>query len=65
MQQEFIWSFTWQFAVFWLMFEWSYRLMSDNGVAVNHFKIPLERVQQNRKRLLRLSLPMLPIILWY
>ncbi|EPY1191731.1 mechanosensitive channel MscK [Proteus mirabilis] len=62
-QQEFIWSFTWQFAVFWLMFEWSYRLMSDNGVAVNHFKIPLERVQQNRKRLLRLSLPMLPIIL--
>ncbi|MEX5485678.1 hypothetical protein IC611_06750 [Proteus mirabilis] len=38
-QQEFIWSFTWQFAVFWLMFEWSYRLMSDNGV-VNHFKIP-------------------------
>lgn len=62
-QQEFIWSFAWQFAVFWLMFEWSYRLMSDNGVAVKHFKIPLERVQQNRKRLLRLSLPMLPIIL--
>lgn len=62
-QQEFIWSFAWQFAVFWLMFEWSYRLMSDNGVAVKHFKIPVERVQQNRKRLLRLSLPMLPIIL--
>ncbi|WP_434547328.1 mechanosensitive channel MscK [Proteus vulgaris] len=62
-QQEFIWSFAWQFAVFWLMFEWSYRLMSDNGVAVKHFKIPVERVQQNRKRLLRLSLPMLPVIL--
>lgn len=62
-QQEFIWSFAWQFAVFWLMFEWSYRLMSDNGVAVKHFKIPVERVQQNRKRLLRLSFPMLPIIL--
>ncbi|MCM2367664.1 MULTISPECIES: mechanosensitive channel MscK [Proteus] len=62
-QQEFIWSFAWQFAVFWLMFEWSYRLMSDDGVAVKHFKIPMERVQQNRKRLLRLSLPMLPIIL--
>ncbi|QIG07097.1 mechanosensitive channel MscK [Proteus sp. ZN5] len=62
-QQEFIWSFAWQFAVFWLMFEWSYRLMSDDGVAVKHFKIPIERVQQNRKRLLRLSLPMLPIIL--
>ncbi|HEK2897650.1 TPA: mechanosensitive channel MscK [Proteus mirabilis] len=62
-QQEFIWSFAWQFAVFWLMFEWSYRLMSDNGVAVKHFKIPVERVQQNRRRLLRLSLPMLPIIL--
>lgn len=62
-QQEFIWSFAWQFAVFWLMFEWSYRLMSDNGVAVKHFKIPVERVQQNRKRLLRLSLPLLPIIL--
>ncbi|WP_193014897.1 mechanosensitive channel MscK [Proteus sp. FME41] len=62
-QQEFIWSFAWQFAIFWLMFEWSYRLMSDNGVAVRHFKIPVERVQQNRKRLLRLSLPMFPIIL--
>lgn len=62
-QQEFIWSFAWQFAVFWLMFEWSYRLMSDDGVAVKHFKIPMERVQQNRKCLLRLSLPMLPIIL--
>ncbi|HCH50104.1 MAG TPA: mechanosensitive channel MscK [Proteus sp.] len=62
-QQEFIWSFAWQFAVFWLMFEWSYRLMSDTGVAVKHFKIPVDRVQQNRKRLLRLSIPMLPIIL--
>lgn len=62
-QQEFIWSFAWQFAVFWLMFEWSYRLMSDAGVAVKHFKIPVERVQQNRKRLLRLSIPMLPVIL--
>lgn len=62
-QQEFIWSFAWQFAVFWLMFEWSYRLMSDNGVAVKHFNIPLERVRQNRRRLLRLAIPMLPIIL--
>lgn len=62
-QQEFIWSLAWQFAIFWLMFEWSYRLMSDNGVAVKHFKIPLERVRQNRRRLLRLSIPMLPIIL--
>lgn len=62
-QQEFIWSFAWQLAIFWLMFEWSYRLMSDTGVAVKHFKIPIDRAQRNRKRLLRLAIPMLPIIL--
>lgn len=59
-----MWTISRQLALFWVLFEWSYRIMKPEGIAVTHFGIDPEICRTGRRRLLRLALPLLPIMLW-
>ncbi|WP_413494910.1 mechanosensitive channel MscK [Morganella psychrotolerans] len=59
-----MWTISRQLAFFWVLFEWSYRIMKPDGIAVTHFGIDAEICRTGRRRLIRLALPLLPIMLW-
>ncbi|GAA0345075.1 mechanosensitive channel MscK [Morganella psychrotolerans] len=59
-----MWTISRQLAFFWVLFEWSYRIMKPDGIAVTHFGIDAELCRTGRRRLIRLALPLLPIMLW-
>ena len=59
-----MWTISRQLALFWVLFEWSYRIMKPEGIAVTHFGIDPEVCRTGRRRLVRLALPLLPIMLW-
>ena len=59
-----MWTISRQLAFFWVLFEWSYRIMKPDGIAVTHFGIDAELCRTGRRRLVRLALPLLPIMLW-
>lgn len=61
-QGEFVWAFCLQFAIFWILFELTFRILKPEGIAEKHFSIEKEKAAQIRRRMLRLSIPLIPLI---
>ncbi|EKT65005.1 mechanosensitive channel MscK [Providencia burhodogranariea] len=61
-QGEFVWALCLQLAIFWLLFELTLRLLKPKGIAERHFGIDKKIAAQTRRRVFRLSLPLLPLI---
>lgn len=63
-QGEFIWAIFQQFALFWVLFEFCYRLLKPEGIAEQHFGIDKAVIARTRRQIANLSLPLLPLIYW-
>ncbi|WP_083929007.1 mechanosensitive channel MscK [Providencia sneebia] len=61
-QSEFIWALCLQLATFWVLFELTLRILKPKGIAERHFAIEAKVAAQTRRRVWRLSLPLLPLI---
>ncbi|HGF6561092.1 TPA: mechanosensitive channel MscK [Providencia alcalifaciens] len=62
LQGEFIWSYFLQLAIFWALFELTFRVLKPQGIAEKHFNIEHENAQRMRRRMVRLSVPLIPLI---
>lgn len=62
LQGEFIWSYFLQLAIFWALFELTFRVLKPQGIAERHFNIEHENAQRMRRRMVRLSVPLIPLI---
>ncbi len=63
-QGSFIWAFFQQFAIFWVLFEFSYRVVKSGGIAEQHFAIDRTLASRARRQLANLAIPLLPLIYW-
>lgn len=61
-QGSFVWDYCIQLAIFWTLFELSFRVLKPQGIAEKHFGIEKEAAARMRRRMLRLSVPLLPLI---
>ncbi|EMH4147306.1 mechanosensitive channel MscK [Providencia stuartii] len=61
-QGEFVWALCLQLATFWVLFELTWRVLKPKGIAEKHFGIDPKFAAQTRRRVTRLSLPLLPLI---
>lgn len=61
-QGGFVWALCQQLAIFWVLFELIWRVLKPKGIAEKHFGIDSAIVSQTRRRLTRLSIPLLPLI---
>lgn len=61
-QGEFVWALCLQLALFWLLFELTLRLLKPKGIAERHFGIDKKIAAQTRRRVLHLSVPLVPLI---
>ncbi|MCY0803011.1 mechanosensitive channel MscK [Providencia rettgeri] len=61
-QGPFVWKFCQQLAIFWVLFELTYRVLKPQGIAQKHFAIEKEKITLARRGLFRLSIPLLPLI---
>ncbi|HGN1707030.1 TPA: mechanosensitive channel MscK [Providencia rettgeri] len=61
-QGAFVWQFCQQLAIFWALFELTYRVLKPQGIAQKHFGIEKEKITLARRGMFRLSIPLLPII---
>ncbi len=61
-QGSFVWDYCIQLAIFWTLFELSFRVLKPQGIAEKHFGIAKEAAARMRRRMLRLSVPLLPLI---
>jgi len=61
-QGEFVWALCQQLAIFWVLFELTLRVLKPRGIAEKHFSIEPKLAAQTRRRVARLSLPLLPLI---
>lgn len=61
-QGPFFWQFCQQLAIFWVLFELTFRVLKPQGIAQKHFGIEKEKVLQIRRRIARLSIPLIPLI---
>lgn len=59
---EFVWALCLQLAIFWVLFELILRVLKPKGIAERHFGINKQLAAQTRHRVVRLSLPLLPLI---
>lgn len=61
-QGPFFWQFSQQLAIFWALFELTFRVLKPKGIAQKHFGIEKEKISQTRRRMIRLSIPLVPLI---
>ncbi|HHE6468736.1 TPA: mechanosensitive channel MscK [Providencia rettgeri] len=61
-QGPFFWQFSQQLAIFWALFELTFRVLRPQGIAQKHFGIEKEKISQTRRRMIRLSIPLVPLI---
>ncbi|MEY0039191.1 mechanosensitive channel MscK [Providencia rettgeri] len=61
-QGPFFWQFSQQLAIFWALFELTFRVLKPQGIAQKHFGIEKEKISQIRRRMIRLSIPLVPLI---
>lgn len=61
-QGPFFWQFCQQLAIFWALFELTYRVVKPQGIAQKHFGIEKEKITLARRGMFRLSIPLLPLI---
>ncbi|EOV8087301.1 mechanosensitive channel MscK [Providencia rettgeri] len=61
-QGPFFWQFCQQLAIFWALFELTFRVLKPQGIARKHFGIEKEKISQTRHQMLRLSIPLVPLI---
>lgn len=61
---DFLWSFFQQLALFWLIFDLTYRMLSPGGITERHFNIAAERCAHYRRQMVRLGVALLPVIFW-
>ncbi|MDL9983514.1 mechanosensitive channel MscK [Providencia rettgeri] len=61
-QGPFFWQFSQQLAIFWALFELTFRVLKPQGIAQKHFGIEKEKISQTRRRMIRLSIPLVPLI---
>ncbi|EFB71792.1 mechanosensitive channel MscK [Providencia rustigianii] len=62
LQGEFVWAYCLQLAIFWALFELTFRVLKPDGIAEKHFNIEHSYAQKMRRRMIRLSIPLLPLI---
>lgn len=61
-QGPFFWQFCQQLAVFWALFELTFRILKPQGIAQKHFGIDQGTISRTRRRMSRLSIPLIPLI---
>ncbi|MEX9215547.1 mechanosensitive channel MscK [Providencia rettgeri] len=61
-QGPFFWQFSQQLAIFWALFQLTFRVLKPQGIAQKHFGIEKEKISQTRRRMIRLSIPLVPLI---
>ncbi|AJJ01954.1 mechanosensitive ion channel family protein [Yersinia pseudotuberculosis] len=59
-----LWSFFQRLALFWLVFELTYRMLSPGGITERHFMISTDRCAHYRRQIVRLGAALLPVIFW-
>ncbi|MBS0054284.1 mechanosensitive channel MscK [Yersinia sp. Marseille-Q3913] len=61
---ELFWSFFQHLALFWLIFDLTYRMLSPGGITERHFMISADRCAHYRRQMVRLGAALLPVIFW-
>ncbi|CNL50370.1 potassium efflux protein KefA [Yersinia aldovae] len=61
---ELFWSFFQRLALFWLVFDLTYRMLSPGGITERHFMIAVDRCAHYRRQMVRLGGALLPVIFW-
>ena len=61
---ELLWAFSKELALFWLVFGLCWRVLEKDGVAVNHFNMPVQITSHWRRQIVRISLALLPLLFW-
>ncbi|MCW6567680.1 mechanosensitive channel MscK [Yersinia ruckeri] len=61
---DFLWSLSLQLALFWLIFDLTYRMLSPGGITERHFNISADRCAHYRRQMVRLGMALLPVIFW-
>ncbi|HHH1926500.1 TPA: mechanosensitive channel MscK [Yersinia enterocolitica] len=61
---DFFWSFFQRLALFWLVFDLTYRMLSPGGITERHFMIAADRCAHYRRQMVRLGAALLPVIFW-
>ncbi|AKP34598.1 mechanosensitive channel MscK [Yersinia aleksiciae] len=61
---DFFWSFFQHLALFWLIFDLTYRMLSPGGITERHFMISADRCAHYRRQMVRLGAALLPVIFW-
>ncbi|AJJ61315.1 potassium efflux system KefA [Yersinia aldovae 670-83] len=61
---ELFWSFFQRLALFWLVFDLTYRMLSPGGITERHFMIAVDRCAHYRRQMVRLGGTLLPVIFW-
>lgn len=61
---DFFWSFFQHLALFWLIFDLTYRMLSPRGITERHFMISADRCAHYRRQMVRLGAALLPVIFW-
>lgn len=61
---DFLWSFFQRLALFWLIFDLTYRMLSPGGITERHFMITADRCAHYRRQMVRLGGALLPVIFW-
>lgn len=61
-QGPFFWQFSQQLAIFWALFELTFRVLKPQGIAQKHFGVEKEKMSRTRRQMFRLSIPLVPLI---
>jgi potassium-dependent mechanosensitive channel len=61
---EIFWIFFQRLALFWLVFDLTYRMLSPGGITERHFMIDPGRCAYYRRQMVRLGAALLPVIFW-
>lgn len=61
---SFLWSLFQRLALFWLVFDLTYRMLSPGGITERHFMISADRCAHYRRQMVRLGVALLPVIFW-
>lgn len=61
---DFLWALSQHESLFWLVFSFSFRMLSPGGIAERHFNIAGALCAHHRRQVLRLGLALQPLIFW-
>lgn len=61
---ELLWAFSKKLTLFWLIFGLCWKVLEKNGVATQHFNMPVQLTSHRRRQIVRISLALLPLHFW-